>query len=245
MASRPTSVPASPRVAIRASERSASARPARSTVRHGPALSATSPTSLALAGMLATLLGCRGPAARARAAPPSTPHSARTGGALDPRRTGEAGGQSGARPAPSGARCAVKGYRSPAGARPRLLASVSASRLAIGLLNAGDETVCMWTHVATHETQSDWLRVEYRCGPDLCRIAFQDDRDRSIPVSVEIAPGEVRWVSFDLAEWSLRRGNGRAALPKGPLELTVIYDTREETEVWAGELTARVSMGAR
>ncbi|MCC6522237.1 MAG: hypothetical protein IT373_06220 [Polyangiaceae bacterium] len=138
--------------------------------------------------------------------------------------------------------CAVKGYVAPAGARLELVTRVRGTRLAVGLHNVGTAPVCVYSHVATHELQHDWLSVGYVDGTKPVNVQFTDSRDKSAAVSVEIAPGATSWVSFDLAAWKARPIHGGGALPKGRLELSVAYDTTRETWVWAGRLAAQTAM---
>ncbi|MBI4954753.1 MAG: hypothetical protein HY908_22215 [Myxococcales bacterium] len=138
--------------------------------------------------------------------------------------------------------CAVLGYVAPAGARLELVTRVQGTRLAVGLHNVGSAPVCVYSHVATHELQHDWLSVGYVDGPQPVTVHFTDSRDKSAAVSVEVAPGATSWVSFDLAAWKARAIHGGGALPKGRLDVSVTYDTSRETWVWAGRLAAQAVM---
>ncbi len=112
----------------------------------------------------------------------------------------------------------------------------------VGLYNAGDTRVCVDTHIKTHEIQSDWLTIGYADGATYHHamrvIAFDDDRDKSYPVSVLLEPGQVAWQTFDVDAWAGRRRNGSEPLPAGGLSAQAFYDSTRETRVWAGKLTS-------
>ncbi|MCB9558963.1 MAG: hypothetical protein H6709_00150 [Kofleriaceae bacterium] len=156
-------------------------------------------------------------------------------------------------PAPPADRppCATKDYRAPAGAKVELLAHQAAGGGAVaevGLHNAGTAPVCVWTHVATHEVQSDWLVIQYADGDryhHLSRVvALNDDRDKSAPVSVELQPGETIWQRWDVAAWALRDRNGAEAIASGSLYAEAVYDTTGDTWAWAGRRQAQFELVA-
>ncbi len=112
----------------------------------------------------------------------------------------------------------------------------------VGLYNAGDTRVCVDAHIETHELQSDWLTIGYSDGGRYHHamrvIAFDDDRDKSYPVSVLLEPGQVAWQTFDVDAWAGRKRNGSEPLPAGGLSAQAFYDSTRETRVWAGKLTS-------
>lgn len=113
--------------------------------------------------------------------------------------------------------------------------------LEVGLHNVGREPVRVYTHVATHEWQSDWLEIQYQDGDTYHHVSrpirFVDDRDKSAPVVRTLAPGETDWQTVDVGAWARRKVNGGQPLPaKGSLSATAIYDTSKETGVWSGRL---------
>ena len=142
--------------------------------------------------------------------------------------------------APMTTPCATVGYVAPTGARPALRHRTRGNVLEIGLHNEGTAPVCMYTHIATHELQHDWLKVTYADGERHHyaprQLEFYDDRDQSAPVSREIGPGETVWIGLDLAAWALRKVNGGEPLTRGSLYVTAIYDTSSEDRVWRGRL---------
>jgi hypothetical protein len=147
--------------------------------------------------------------------------------------------------APAAAACARAGYRAPAGARLIVLgaqAPTGRATVYAGLYNAGTEPVCVDSHVATHEWQSDWLTVMYADGAKYHHasrvIALDDARDKSYPVSATLEPGQVIWHTVDVDAWARRPRNGAEPLPAGSLYTQVGYDTTGATDVWAGRLVS-------
>jgi hypothetical protein len=125
------------------------------------------------------------------------------------------------------------------GAKLELLAEQApggGARIRVGLHNTGTDPVCVYTSIATHELQHDWLELELTQGAKKRSLRFDDDRDKSAPVTVSLAPGATDWQTFDVAAWAKRRRNGGEPLKKGEIAAHAIYDTTEETEVWAGRL---------
>ena len=145
--------------------------------------------------------------------------------------------------APASASCEAKGYRPPAGAHLTLLGHQAPGGRAmayIGLYNDGPVPVCVYSHIATHETQFDWLTIQYADGAKYHHvsrvIALDDARDKSYPVSVLLAPGQAVWHTVDVDAWARRARNGSEPLPAGSLYTQASYDTSKETWVWAGAL---------
>lgn len=148
---------------------------------------------------------------------------------------------------PDGAKrnCEREHYRAPLDAKLELRGSQAAAGRAVvsvSLHNAGPSAVCITTHIQTHELQSDWLRVQYSDGDTYHHIPrvieLNDARDKSYPVSLLLAPGETLWTSIDLDQWAGRARNGAAPIPAGSLYTQVVYDTSDETDVWAGRLVS-------
>jgi hypothetical protein len=139
--------------------------------------------------------------------------------------------------------CAVEGYEAPAGAALSLLARQATTGRAtvdVGLHNAGDVAVCVFTHVETHEIQNDWLTIQYADGAKYHHasrvIRFDDARDKSAAVSALLGPGQTLWQSVDADQWALRSRNGKEPLPAGSLYAQAAWDSTKETRVWAGAL---------
>lgn len=145
--------------------------------------------------------------------------------------------------APTTTACARTGYRAPAGARLVLLGTQAATGRAsvhAGLYNGGTEAVCVASHIATHEWQSDWLTVRYSDGGKYHHasrmIGLDDARDKSYPVSVLLEPGQAIWHTVDVDAWARRPRNHAEPLPAGSLYTQLGYDTSRATDVWAGTL---------
>lgn len=148
---------------------------------------------------------------------------------------------------PDGAKrgCDRERYRAPADAKLELRAMQAASGRAVvnvALRNAGSSAVCIYSHIQTHELQSDWLRLQYSDGARYHHvprvIELDDARDKSAPFSVLLAPGATLWTSIDLEQWAERSRNGAEPLPAGSLHAEAIYDTTGRTDVWAGRLVS-------
>lgn len=140
----------------------------------------------------------------------------------------------------AGASCATKSYRAAAGALPKLAVATRGSLLDVTYENAGTAPVCLYTHIATHEEQLDWLTVELTDATGHTRtLAFTDSRDKSAPVSVELAPGQRVTVALDVADWAARRVNGGKPLAAGTYQLSADYDSSKESRVWGGKLSAK------
>jgi hypothetical protein len=139
-----------------------------------------------------------------------------------------------------GASSATQGYRAPAGALPKLSVATRGVLLDVTYENAGTAPVAIYTHVATHEEQNDWLTVELTDAGGRARtVGFTDARDKSVPVSVELASGQRVTKTLDVAAWAARAVNGGKPLAAGTYELSAVYDSSKEDRVWAGKLTAR------
>lgn len=149
--------------------------------------------------------------------------------------------------APDGAKrnCDRETYRMPLDAKLELRGAQAASGRAVvnvALRNVGPSAVCIYSHIQTHELQSDWLRIQYSDGDKYHHVpravALDDARDKSYPVSLLLAPGETLWTSIDLDQWAKRQRNGAEAIPAGSLYTEAIYDTTGRTDVWAGRLVS-------
>ncbi len=150
-----------------------------------------------------------------------------------------------AAPAPLHYGCDAKGYVAPAGAKPVMTVAALGAVLSFTLENRGTAPVCVFTHVATDGEHFDWLGVELTGGGPARSLHFVDDRDKSAPVSVLLAPGERVTKSVDLVAWAKRKVNGGAPIPPGAWTAAVTYDTTRETWVWSGKLTATTGVVVR
>lgn len=108
----------------------------------------------------------------------------------------------------------------------------------VGVHNFDTDSHCVMAYVKTYETQSDWLTVKIgKLG-----IAFDDDRDKSVPIEVELPPGATVWSRWDLAAWAARPRNGKHALPSGTQLATLTYDATRESEGMAIQLTTAIAV---
>jgi hypothetical protein len=107
--------------------------------------------------------------------------------------------------------------------------------LEVGLYNKDTVPHCVHGIIKTHETQSDWLRVEF--GDKAKRtLRFDDDRDKSAPQSIELAPGATYWTKWDLGEWAKRKRNGGKPAASGTVWMDVTFDATRERDVWHGAI---------
>jgi hypothetical protein len=135
---------------------------------------------------------------------------------------------------------ATKGQRAPAGAVPKLSVATRGALLDVIYENSGTAPVSIYTHIATHEEQVDWLTVELTDAAGHARtIGFTDARDKSAPVSVELAPGQRVTVTLDVVAWAARGVNGGKPLAAGTYQLSAVYDSSREDRAWSGKLAAR------
>ncbi|MBP9085222.1 MAG: hypothetical protein KBG15_03850 [Kofleriaceae bacterium] len=118
--------------------------------------------------------------------------------------------------------------------------------VSVGLFNRGATTVCVESHIATHEIQDDRLEVSVatRNKPRTAVVVrFSDDRDKSAPVIVTLPPGATAWHDLDVVAWAARSVNGRRKLPAAPRVLTATYATSGQTGVWQGTSVASIPLG--
>jgi len=112
--------------------------------------------------------------------------------------------------------------------------------LEVGVHNVDPRAHCVAGYIKTHETQSDWLTVTL---DGKRTLHFDDSRDKSVAVHLELAPGATAWTRWDLGAWARRSRNGGAPLVPGARSSTVTYDATRETGAWNGKLVA--SLGIR
>lgn len=118
--------------------------------------------------------------------------------------------------------------------------------VSVGICNSGTTTLCVESHIATHEMQDDRveLTVATRGKPrSAVVVRFSDDRDKSARVIVTLSPGATVWHDLDVVAWAARSVNGSRKLPAAPLTLTATYDSTGQTGVWAGTRQATLAFG--
>ncbi len=118
--------------------------------------------------------------------------------------------------------------------------------ISVGLFNSGTTTLCVESHIATHEMQDDRLElsVATRGKPRTAVIVrFSDDRDKSARVVAPLAPGATVWHDLDLVAWAARSVNGSRKLPATPRTITATYDSTGQDGVWAGTRQATLAFG--
>lgn len=118
--------------------------------------------------------------------------------------------------------------------------------VSVGLFNRGTTTVCVESHIATHEMQDDRLEVTVatRNRPRTAIVVrFSDDRDKSASVITSLPPGATAWHDLDVVAWAARPVNGRRKLPAAPRVLTATYVSTGQRGVWQGTRTAAIALG--
>ncbi len=150
-----------------------------------------------------------------------------------------------------GPACETAGYVAPKGASLDLDVVANGAIADVGLRNAGKVAVCVYSHVATHELQHDWLTIQYNDGAKYHHFArvlhFDDARDKAAVVSTLLRPGEVIWHRFDLANWAARQSNGAEPLMSNKLAwpALAVYDTTRESRAWRGRVEKRFTLKLR
>ncbi len=92
----------------------------------------------------------------------------------------------------------------------RLGIALEGATLVTHTQNVSSAPLVVFTHVATHERQSDWLTVsitDKKGGEHV--IAFNDDRDKSAQATSKLPAGSEIVDRWDLAAWSARPRNGK------------------------------------
>lgn len=111
----------------------------------------------------------------------------------------------------------------------------------VGLHNASNATLCVYSEIRANELQSDWLSIAISDPNDAKAkprsLAFDDDRERSARITVELPPGATAWSRWDLAAWAKRKRNGGAELAKGRTFATATYDSTSVTDAFHARIT--------
>jgi hypothetical protein len=110
----------------------------------------------------------------------------------------------------------------------------------VGIHNGDAVAHCVVAYVATHETQSDWLSIQL---DGKRTLRFDDSRDKSAIVTVELAPGATVWGRWDVAAWAKRDRNGKTPLAAGTtMWATIRYDAAGERDALAVTLTTAIGI---
>lgn len=106
----------------------------------------------------------------------------------------------------------------------RLGVALEGTTLITHMQNVGSAPFIVFTHVATHERQSDWLTVSVTDNKGGERvIAFDDDRDKSAAATSKLAVGGELVDRWDLAAWSARPRNGKRTFEPSFAKLRATY----------------------
>ena len=109
-------------------------------------------------------------------------------------------------------------------------------KLEVGLHNIDATTHCVAGYIKTHEIQSDWLALDV---DGKRTLHFDDEREKSYPVTIELAPGATAWTTWDLVDWAKRQRNGGKPISKGTTWATATFDASRERDTWRGKLSTR------
>ncbi len=117
-----------------------------------------------------------------------------------------------------------------------LARQVGATKVQIGLHNTDSAIHCVHGIIRTHETQNDWLTVSFTAVGETTRrtIGFSGDREKSYPVTYELAPGATVWNTWDLADWNKRRPAAKPLPVKTTLWMTATWNAAGSRDVWRG-----------
>ena len=108
----------------------------------------------------------------------------------------------------------------------------------------------------THERHYDWTRIELtypspsregcsgpRTGSKKRVLRFVDERDKSAPVKVTLAPGKSLTAELDLNDWAGRRVNGAKPIAPGWYKVRVVYEVDasewSDPDVWHGRTRSK------
>jgi hypothetical protein len=121
----------------------------------------------------------------------------------------------------------------------RLGIGARAGLVRLALENTGADPLPVFSHVlAAGETHYDWFTVAVD-GPAGARtLTLADDRNRSAPIVVTLAPGEGLEHDIDVAAWARRGRNGGQPLPAGRYAARAAYEVPPNAQAWSGRLEA-------
>ena len=121
----------------------------------------------------------------------------------------------------------------------RLGIAVEGATARLGLENVGAAAFDVMSHVAAvGEKHFDWYTVVLDGPGGQRELSFVDDRNRSAPIRVTLAPGEALEQAIDLAAWAARAVNGTAPLAAGRHEARARYEVGAQEGAWHGRLEA-------
>jgi hypothetical protein len=121
----------------------------------------------------------------------------------------------------------------------RLGIGVRGEEIDLRLENVGADTLEVLSHVQADETHLDWFRLTLIDASAASRtLQLSDDRDKSGPVRVKLAPGASIIHQVDVPSWSARAANGAQQLSAGTYQISATYETPSGGTSWSGALRA-------
>ncbi len=108
------------------------------------------------------------------------------------------------------------------------------------LRNVGVSAFDVWSYVNAQERQYDWftLHLEDTMG-NKRTILLMNDRDKSAPIRVHLAPGETVHHSIDVRHWVAPYVHVETPIVPGAYSVSVTYEVPSaDTTVWNGILKA-------
>lgn len=123
----------------------------------------------------------------------------------------------------------------------RLGLEIDATFATFHVQNVGTKPADVMSHVQAGETHLDWYTLEIDA-PGGCKreIGFVDERDRSAPIKVTLAPQAELSHRVDIASWAARPANGSKPLSPGTYSVIARYQVSPGAAptVWTGTLSA-------
>ena len=123
----------------------------------------------------------------------------------------------------------------------RLGLEINATSATFHVQNVGTKPVDVMSHVQAGEQHLDWYTLELSASDGGQReIGFVDDRDRSAPIKVTLAPQAELSHRVDVASWGARAANGSKPLAPGAYRVVARYTVPAGTNAtaWTGTLSA-------
>jgi hypothetical protein len=118
------------------------------------------------------------------------------------------------------------------------------SLIEVGVHNVDSVPHCIVAYVKTHEQQSDYLALSFDDAGTKREVRFDDDRNKSVPITVVLAPGATSWTAWDVAAWAARRRNGAHKIASGAQWVKLTY-APSARDAWIGTVSTDLRLTVR